>query len=67
RRTEDLGRLALLTYWEVRRWARTARQELLAEHSAEVITEHPHASRLAFLKLIDGVIAELEDIQRQLH
>lgn len=67
RRSEDLGRLALLTYWEVRRWARVARLELLAEHSAKVITEHPHASRDDFLQLIDGVISELEGIQRELH
>lgn len=67
RRHEDLGRLALLTYWEVRRWARVARMELLAEHSARVITEHPHASRAAFLALIDDVIAELEGIRGSLH
>ncbi|MBX3607748.1 MAG: hypothetical protein KF788_20915 [Piscinibacter sp.] len=67
RREEDLGRLALLTYWEVRRWARVARHELLAEHSAQVITAHPHPSRGAFLALVDGVIAELEDIRRALH
>ena len=67
RRQEDLGRLAYLTYWEVRRWARTAKQQRLAEHSARVITDHPHATRDSFLRLIDGVISELEVIRRDLH
>lgn len=67
RRSGDLGRLALLTYWEVRRWARIAKQQQLAEHSARVITEHPHASRAEFLALVDGVISELEGLRRALH
>jgi hypothetical protein len=67
RRTDDLGRLALLTYWEVRRWARLARQELLAAHASRLITEHPHATRAEFLALVDGVIEELEVIHKRLH
>jgi hypothetical protein len=67
RRKEDLGRLALLTYWEVRRWARIARRDLLAEHAARAIRDHPHASRTEFLSVIDGVIAELEGIRQELH
>lgn len=67
RRSEDLGRLALLTYWEVRRWARATRHELLAEHASKVITDHPHPTRLDFLQLVDSVIAELENIRAQVH
>ena len=67
RRSEDLGRLALLTYWEVRRWARIARHELLAEHAAKVITEHPHLTRVEFLEIVDGVIEELKTIRSGLH
>ncbi|HWH73218.1 MAG TPA: hypothetical protein VNV16_03030 [Methylibium sp.] len=67
RRTGDLGRLALLTYWEVRRWARAAHLPALAEHSAQIIIDRPHASRERFLALVDGVIAELEDLRRTLH
>jgi hypothetical protein len=67
RRAGDLGRLALLTYWEVRRWARVARQDLLAEHAAKAITGHPHATRDEFLAIIDGVIAELESVRSKLH
>ena len=67
RRNEDLGRLALLTYWEVRRWARVARQEALAAHAARSITERPAASRDEFLAVVDGVIAELETLRQRLH
>lgn len=67
RRSDDLGRLALVTYWEVRRWARMARQDLLAEHASRLITDHPHASRAEFLALVDGVIEELETLHRNLH
>jgi hypothetical protein len=35
RRRGDLGRLALLLYCDVRRWARLAGEEELAEHSSE--------------------------------
>ncbi len=60
RRSLDLGRLAWLTYCEVRRWARMAGEEALAEHSSELITHAPHASREAFLAEVDALILELE-------
>jgi hypothetical protein len=60
RRTGDLGRLALLSYCEVRRWARMAGAHGLAEHSSELITHSPHASREEFLAHIDQLIIELE-------
>ena len=64
RRVGDLGRLALVAYCEVRRWARTAGRPALAEHAAAMITDTPHASREAFLQQIDALIAELEQLQR---
>lgn len=67
RRNEDLGRMALLTYWDVRRWARVANQGMLAEHAAQAITDHPHPTREEFLHVIDDVIHELESIQKDLH
>lgn len=67
RREEDLGRLALLTYWEVRRWARIARQERLAAHAAQAITDHPHATRGEFLAIVDDVIRELETLRSRMH
>lgn len=67
RRTGDLGRLALLTYWEVRKWARWARRDALAELAAEVVTQQPHATRADFLARVDAVIAELERIRTGVH
>ncbi len=60
RRSGDLGRLALLSYCEVRRWARLAGQQALAERSSELITHCPHGSRDDFLAQVDGLINELE-------
>jgi len=60
RRSDDLGRLALIAYCEVRRWARDAGALLLAEHASEMITATPHVSREAFLERIDNLIHELE-------
>jgi len=67
RRTGDLGRLALLTYWDVRKWARFAQREALAELAAEAIAPEPHASRADFLNRVDHVIAELENIRIGMH
>jgi hypothetical protein len=63
RRSGDLGRLALLSYCEVRRWARMAGYEGLADHSSEMITHSPHASRAEFLAQVDELIAELESVR----
>jgi GMP synthase-like glutamine amidotransferase len=63
RRQNDLGRLALVAYCEVRRWARDAGQLALAEQSASLITGSPHASRAVFLKQVDILIRELENQQ----
>jgi hypothetical protein len=60
RKRGDLGRLALLAYCEVRRWARMAGDQQLAEHSSELITHSPHASREEFLAQVDDLIGELE-------
>ncbi len=66
RRLGDLGRLALLAYCEVRRWARHAGQLELAEFSAEMMTGNPHTTRDAFLDFIDRLLFELLCIQREL-
>jgi hypothetical protein len=63
RRQDDLGRLALIAYCEVRRWAREAGEPELAESASAMITAHPHASRTAFLDQVDGLIATLERLQ----
>lgn len=61
RRKDDLGRLALLAYCEVRRWARDAGDLALADHASHLITGSPHVSREAFLAEIDSLIHELEE------
>jgi len=58
-----LGRLALLAYCEVRRWARLAGENGLAKHSSELITHGPHASREAFIAQVDELIVELEQLR----
>ncbi|MDQ2736873.1 MAG: hypothetical protein M3Y55_18210 [Pseudomonadota bacterium] len=60
RRSEDVGRLALLSYCDVRRWARVADRELLARHSQELVLGCPYASREDFLSAVDRLIAETE-------
>jgi len=62
RRADDLGRLALLTYWEVRRWARIAHRDALAARAADLVLHQPHPSRVAFLEIVDTVIDELQRI-----
>ena len=63
RRRGDLGRLALLSYCEVRRWARQAGEPRVAAHSSELIIHGPHASRDEFLAQVDDLIGELEEVR----
>jgi hypothetical protein len=63
RKSGALGRLALLSYYEVRRWARMAGELGLAEHSAALVTECPHPDRESFLVQVDQLIAELEQLR----
>ena len=60
RRQGNLGRLALISYCEVRRWARDAGEHDLAELSSGLISSSPHASRETFLAHIDHLIFDLE-------
>jgi len=60
RRSGDLGRLALLAYCEVRRWARLAGEQALAEQSSRLINNSPHANREAFMADVDQLILGLE-------
>jgi len=62
RRNGDLGRLALLCYCEIRRWARLAGEERLAHLSCAFVTEHPAKDRREFLERVDHVILELGEV-----
>ena len=66
RRQGDLGRLALLAYCEVRRWARQAGEAELAARSLALITESPPPTRSEFLHKVDDLIAELEGTRQRL-
>ncbi len=63
RRRADLGRLAFVAYCDVRRWARGAGREGLAEQATRIVTDSPHQSRDEFLAQIDRLIASLEALQ----
>jgi hypothetical protein len=63
RRRADLGRLAFVAYCDVRRWARGAGREGLAEQASRIVTDSPHQSREEFLAQIDQLIASLEALQ----
>jgi hypothetical protein len=60
RRNNDLGRLALLAYCEVRGWARQAGKLDIAESAMTMFTENPCVSKAEFLAKIDRLIATLE-------
>jgi hypothetical protein len=66
RRCDELGRLALLTYCDVRCWARQAGELGVAEHSMAIFTEHPHASKEDFLERVDNLISELQRVRPRL-
>ena len=56
----DLGRLLLLSYCEVRRWARIAGEPALAAHASELMSACPHGDRDSFLGQVDGLVGELQ-------
>jgi hypothetical protein len=60
RRDEQLGRLALLAYCEVKGWARRAGKQYVAEEALKMFSAIPCLSRQEFLERIDNLIATLE-------
>ena len=64
-RRDDLGALALLSYCEIRRWARSAGEQRLAQLSCALIAEHTAGDRKEFLAQVDNVIAEFELVCRR--
>jgi hypothetical protein len=63
RKRGDLGRLAFVSYCDVRRWAREAGRSVLADQAKRIITESPHQSRDDFLRQIDELISALEALR----
>ena len=64
RRSGDLGRLALVCYYEVRRWARLADEPELAEQASALMMRTPHTDRASFMADVDRLIAELEQLHK---
>ena len=60
RRSGDFGRLAVLSYCDLKRWARVAGNESLAQRSWELIFKCPHATRDDFLTEADTLIQDAE-------
>lgn len=63
RRHDELGRLALVAYCDVRSWARQAGEFGVADHSSAIFTDESRASRTAFLEQVDDLIFELEQMR----
>jgi hypothetical protein len=64
RRSQALGRLALLAYCEVRSWARQAGKSDIADGATKMFTQTPCISKDEFLSNIDSLIATLECHQK---
>ena len=65
RRNEQLGRLALLAYCEVKGWARRAGKSDLADTALRMFSDSPCVSKDAFLHGIDNLITTLELHERE--
>jgi hypothetical protein len=63
RRHQELGRLALLCYCELRSWARQAGEPGIGERSTTMFTQHPSVCKEEYLEMVDALIAELEGLQ----
>lgn len=64
RRNNELGRLALLAYCEIRGWARQAGKSDIADSATRMFTYEPCASKSEFLEKVDALITTLEQLQR---
>jgi hypothetical protein len=60
RKHDQLGRLALLAYCEVKGWARRAGKSDVADTALRMFSQNPCLSKHAFLAGIDGLISTLE-------
>lgn len=64
RRNQELGRLALLAYCEIRSWARQAGKPDISESATKMFTETPCVCKDEFLVKIDSIINTLERHQQ---
>lgn len=66
RRNGDLGRVAVITFCDLRRWAWWAGEHALAQRSSEVFLQVPFADKASFLREVDDLIARAERIGAEL-
>lgn len=67
RKHEQLGRLALLAYCDVKRWARLAGKSDVADMAVRMFAGKPSPSREDFLRDIDQILASLQDHEDRNH
>ena len=60
RKHDQLGRLALLAFCDVKRWARLAGKHEVADTALQMFSAIPCISKVDFLQSIDKLIAMLE-------
>ena len=60
RKHDQLGRLALLAYCEVKGWARLASKPDLADKAIRMFSQSPFVTKAEFLKNVDSLIATVE-------
>ena len=60
RKSDNLGRMALLAYCDAKGWARRAGKSDVADTALRMFAENPCQSKVEFLAGIDNLIATLE-------
>jgi hypothetical protein len=60
RKHDELGRLALLAYCDVKGWARRAGKQDVADLALRMFSENPYTTKNSFLQGIDDLIATLQ-------
>lgn len=67
RKNEQLGKLALLAYCDVKRWARQAGKDDVADMALSMFADRPCQSKEEFLRGIDQLLGSLQwhDIEYQ--
>jgi len=59
RKHNELGRLALLAYCEVKGWARRAGKPDVADKALQMFSQCPHLTKQEFIEDINSLIARL--------
>lgn len=67
RKHEQLGRLALLAFCDVKRWARLAGKHEVADTALRMFSSIPCINKVDFLQSIDKLIEMLELHDQQYH